>query len=124
LIRFRPVCNPLFIGACVAYAINRWWLAPATHHPVLINWFNDLLLIPCALPPLVALYHALGLRGTTAPPRGREILCHLLLWIPLFEWIGPRFVPGTTADPLDAVAYCLGGFLAHAFWRRRQELPA
>jgi hypothetical protein len=41
-----------------------------------------------------------------------EIVILLVIWSIAFEVIGPfYFVKGTT-DPLDVLAYCIGGFLS------------
>jgi protein-S-isoprenylcysteine O-methyltransferase Ste14 len=51
-------------------------------------------------------------------PTAGEIFSCLVIWTILFEWIGPRFIPGTTADPWDALAYGLGAIFAYWWWRR------
>jgi hypothetical protein len=113
-----PLRDPLFAAACAAYALNRWVLAPWTSSPFLRNWFNDLLLVPCALPVQLALYAALGLRSAATLPTGREILAHLAFWSILFEGIGPWLTGRGTGDPLDVAAYAAGAAGAHLWWRR------
>jgi hypothetical protein len=49
-----------------------------------------------------------------------EIVAHLIFWSLLFEWIGPKFVRGTTGDPLDALAYCAGAVVAALWWQRER----
>jgi hypothetical protein len=114
---FRYIRDPLFVCSCALYALNRWALKPHLHSPFVRGHFNDLLLIPCAIPPLLLFQRFLRLRPHDHFPAASEILFCLVTWTLLFEWIGPRFVSGTTADPLDAIAYVLGGILAFIWWR-------
>ncbi len=43
--------DPLCLLSIGLYALNRWVLNPALEVPFLARHFNDLLLIPAALPP-------------------------------------------------------------------------
>ena len=51
--RFRYLGDPLFLTGCAAYAGNRWLIKPVIAWPFLQGHFNDLWLIPCALPPVL-----------------------------------------------------------------------
>jgi hypothetical protein len=93
-------------------------IKPHVHNAFIHGYFNDVLLIPCALPPLLWTQRWLGLRTNDLPPQGAEIVFHLVIWSLLFEWIGPRFMPHTTGDPWDVVAYAVGGIFAWLWWNR------
>jgi len=121
--RFRYVLDPLCVGGCALYALNRWGLKPHSHLALFQFWFNDALLIPCALPPLLLLHRWLGLRVHDHAPTVGEILGHLVFWSLLFEVIGPHWVHRATGDPLDVLAYTLGAVLAGVWWRRGSFLP-
>jgi hypothetical protein len=114
--QFRYLRDPLFVGGCVAYVLNRFVLKPHIASAFLHNWFDDALLIPCALPPLLFAHRLLGLRKHDAPPTRLEVAAHVIGWSALFEWIGPHLIRGTTGDPWDVVAYCVGGVAALMFW--------
>lgn len=116
--RFRYLRDPLFLAGCAAYALNRWLIKPYLPSGFLHSHFNDLLLLPCALPPILWLHRQLGLRAHDQAPTGWEITLHLIFWSALFEWLGPKFVSHTTADPLDIVAYLVGAVLAGVWWQR------
>lgn len=110
-----------FFLTCVAlYALNRWVLKPTLPDGEVFfrGHFNDLLVIPCALPPLLFLHRRLGLRHTDAPPRAVEIALHLLIWSAFFEVLAPMFVRSARADAWDVVAYCAGGLAGWLFWNR------
>jgi hypothetical protein len=109
----------LFLLACLLYAVNRWGLKPRVHSPFLHGYFNDLLLIPCALPPLLLIQRWLGLRRHDRAPTPGEIALNLLVWSVLFEIIGPHLTRKATGDPWDVVAYIVGGVLAGLWWHRR-----
>jgi ubiquinone/menaquinone biosynthesis C-methylase UbiE len=118
--RFGYVLDPLCLVCCALYATNRWLIKP--HCPILFfhYWFNDILLIPCALPPLLLAHRWLGLRPADAMPTLGEIGCHLAGWSVLFEVIGPHIMR-TTGDPWDMVAYAGGAVVAVFWWRGKWE---
>lgn len=114
--RFSYLRDPLFVGGCLAYALNRWVLKPHLSSALLHNWFNDALLIPCALPPLLLAHRWLGLRKHDAPPTALEVAAHVIGWSALFEWAGPHLMRGAIGDPWDVVAYAVGGVAALMWW--------
>jgi len=114
--RFGYLRDRLFLGACSLYALNRWVLKPRLHSPFLHNHFNDLLLIPCALPVLLLLQRALKLRDHDLPPTPAEIALYLVVWSILFELVGPHLIPWTVGDPLDVLAYIAGGIVGGFWW--------
>ncbi len=113
--RFAYLCDPLFLLCCALYATNRWVIKPHVHIEFFHSWFNDTLLIPCALPPLLFTHRVLGLRADDRPPTPLEIISHVVGWSVLFEVIGPHIMR-TTGDPWDAVAYAVGGLAAGCWW--------
>ncbi|EEF62220.1 hypothetical protein [Pedosphaera parvula] len=120
--RFNYLLDPLFLICCGLYVVNRWVIKPHVHAAFFHNWFNDGLLIPCALPPLLLLHKLCGLRNHDAFPTTGEIAAHLVGWSVLFEWIGPRIMR-TTGDPWDVVAYAVGAVLAFVWWRFDRITP-
>lgn len=124
--RFAYLRDPLFLASCLLYALNRWLLKPHLAWPILQNWFNDTLLIPCALPPLLLAYRWLRLRDHDQPPTNLEVFGILIGWSLLFEWAGPRFIRRATGDFLDVIAYAAGALFAITWWqwryRRAHEL--
>ena len=118
--RFRYLRDPLFLTGCVGYAVNRWLIKPQVHAGFLHSYFNDLWLIPCALPPLLWLHRQLALRSHDHTPTISEIASHLICWSALLEWIGPKFVAHATGDPLDVLAYVAGAIGAGLWWHRER----
>lgn len=116
---FGYLRDRLFLAACALYALDRWVLKPRFHTAFLHNHFNDLLLIPCALPLLLLLQRWIGLRRHDRMPTAGEIVLNLAVWSVLFEAIGPRIMPWATGDPWDVAAYALGGLCAGIWWHRR-----
>ena len=113
---FRYWRDPLCLISCALYALNRWAVKPHVHSPFLRGQFDDLLLIPCALPLVLWLQRKLGLRKHDAPPTVSEIAFHLVVWSVLFEVVGPHIMR-VTGDPLDVLAYVAGGLVAGLWWQ-------
>lgn len=116
--RFRYCVDPIFIVATAAYLANRLCLAPHFGGvvPFLTRHFGDTLLIPCALPLLLWLQRAGGLRTHDCPPTVREILGAFVVWAILFEWIFPCCLGRGVADRLDVLAYAAGALVAGLGW--------
>jgi ubiquinone/menaquinone biosynthesis C-methylase UbiE len=116
---FRYLLDPLCLSACLLYAVNRWLIAPLCAWPFLHEHFNDLLLIPAALPPILGLQRWIGLRKRNAPPTLAEIFSHLFIWSLISELVGPLVFAGPVADVLDVVAYSAGALVAGVWWNRK-----
>lgn len=117
--RFRYLRDPLFQLAVVLYLANRWWWQPQFGGFFLNGYFNDLLLIPAALPPILWLHSRLGWRQHSGPPSSLEILGHLALWTVLAEVFGPHLKASSVADWADVAAYGIGALAAFLIWHRR-----
>jgi len=122
--RFGYWRDPAFIVGCCAYTVNRWLIKPHFHSTFFHGHFNDLWLIPCALPPVLWLQRRIGLRKHDLPPTLAEIAFHLVVWSVLFEYLGPKIMPWTTGDPLDVIAYAIGAIVAACWWHRPRMLAA
>lgn len=99
------------------YALNRWWLRGHLGGAFLTGHFNDLLLIPAALPLALWVQRRLGVRADDRPPRWREIALHLAVWAVAAEAIMPHFATRATGDWRDVVAYAAGAIGAGFWWR-------
>jgi len=115
---FRYLLDPLCLLACLFYALNRWAIAPLAASPFLQGTFNDLLLIPAALPPVLWLQRRLGWRVHDLPPTPGEVLIHWLVWSIVCEGIAPLFLPSAVADWRDIAAYATGAVFAGLWWSR------
>ncbi|HSJ02190.1 MAG: hypothetical protein ACAI34_09550 [Verrucomicrobium sp.] len=120
--RFRYGLDPLCLAGCVLYAVNRWLIKPHVSLEFIQYHFNDLWVIPCALPWVLWLHRQLGLRPTDAPPQPGEIVFHLVMWSVICEVVGPRFVTSAGSDYRDILAYSAGAFAAGVWWQRHRWL--
>jgi len=116
--RFGYLRDPLFLLSSAAYALNRWVLKPRIPSPFLHNHFNDLLLIPAALPVMLVIQRVLGLRKHDQVPTGSEVLMHWVVWSLVCEWIGPFYFHMGVADIRDVVSYGAGAVMAYLWWNR------
>ena len=116
--------DPLCLLAMALYALNRWLIIPETHNPFLTGHFNDLLLIPAALPLVLWVQRRLKWRDHDGAPTLGEVSLHLIVWTLLCEVAGPHLVAHATADWRDAVVYLVGGVGAMLWWRYRQNATA
>jgi hypothetical protein len=117
--KFGYVRDPLCALACGGYAFNRWLLRPLgwAAGPFMRGHFNDLLLIPAALPLLLWLQRRLGVRATDQPPSWREIGLHFAVWSIAAEMLAPRFMPHATGDWIDVAAYAAGAVVSGCVWQ-------
>src|SRR5918997_499116 len=117
---FRYLRDRLFLTSVALYALNRWVVKPSlpAGEVFFSGYFNDLLVIPCALPPLLLLHRRLRLRHTDAPPTASEVAVHLAVWSVFFEVLAPALVRAARSDAWDVVAYCAGGLLSWLVWNR------
>ncbi len=117
---FQYLRDKIFLTSVALYAANRWLLKP--HLPsgevFFRGYFNDLLVIPCALPPLLLVHRLLRVRHTDAPPQAGEIALHLAVWSLFFELLAPMFVRNARGDAWDVVAYTAGGVLSWLLWNK------
>ncbi len=103
--------------ACGLYALNRCWLRQHVGGDFLTGQFNDLLLIPAALPLALWVQRQLGLRDHDQPPRWREIALHLAVWAFTAEALAPHVLAHATGDWRDVVAYTAGAIGAGFWWQ-------
>jgi len=121
---FGYLRDRLFLAAVAGYALNCWLLKPLFAAPFLHGHFNDLLLIPAALPVVLWLQRVVGLRDHDLAPSWTETAFHLAVWSLICEFIGPHWLHHGTADVWDAVAYAAGGVVACLWWNRSaQQIP-
>jgi hypothetical protein len=116
---FRYVLDPLCLSACFLYAANRWLIEPICSWPFLHEHFDDLLLIPAALPLVLGIQRWTRLRNHDLPPTALEIFGHLLIWSTVCEGLGPLIFPWAVGDVLDVAAYALGALAAGIWWNHR-----
>ena len=116
---FRYAFDPLCLSACLLYGANRWLIAPACEWPFLREHFNDLLLIPAALPLILGLQRWVGLRKHDAPPSLSEVFGHLFIWSLISELVGPHVFARSVGDVLDVLAYSTGALVAGVWWNRK-----
>ncbi|MCR5889813.1 hypothetical protein LRS06_18965 [Hymenobacter sp. J193] len=109
--------QPLFIGGAVLYlfsCINRYW-APWPPLPAFINsHLGDLLTLPLELTLALWVLRRFYFRR---PDFVLPLAWIASTWVVVaiwFELLMPFFKPGMVADPLDVVAYTVGGWV---FWR-------
>lgn len=116
--RFGYVRDPLCLAACALYVLNRTWWRAQIGGGFLTGYFNDLLLIPAALPLVLWVQRRIGVRANDQPPRWREIALHLAVWSIVAEGIMPHFIARATGDWRDVVAYAAGAIVAGVCWQQ------
>ena len=115
--RFGYLRDPLCLAACALYVANRIWWKGAFEGAFFTGYFNDLLLIPAALPLVLWVQRRMGVRATDTPPRWREIGFHFAIWSVTAEGIMPWLTPRATGDWYDVAAYGVGALFAGCWWQ-------
>jgi hypothetical protein len=118
---FGYLRDRLFLVCCGLYAANRLAVKPALPHGFFAQWFNDLLLMPCAVPVCLWLWRRTGLRTHDLPPTAAETAALLVLWSLLFEVAGPHLATRATGDWRDVIAYAAGALAAWLWWNRKHR---
>jgi hypothetical protein len=132
--RFDYLRDPLFVVSLAAYAINKLLILPHFQQllrfhlswawPFLHSHFDDLLLMPAALPVVLWLQRLVGLRTHDRPPGWREMFFHLAIWSVMCKVVGPGLLKIGVADPWDLLFYAGGGAAACLWWNRRSHQPS
>ncbi|QIX60031.1 hypothetical protein HER32_02020 [Hymenobacter sp. BT18] len=109
--------HPLFLVGAVLYlfsSVNRYW-APWPPLPAFINsHLGDLLTLPLELTLLLWVMRRYYFRCPSFVLPGAWIISTWVVIAVWFELLLPHFNPKVIADPLDVVAYTVGGLI---FWR-------
>lgn len=118
--KFGYLRDPLCLASLLSYVVNRWLLIPMVSSPFLHGTFNDLLLIPAALPPVLWIQRQMGWRTHNRPPTPSEIFGHWAIWSLVCEGLAPWIFPRAVADFQDVLAYAVGALIAGLWWNRGQ----
>lgn len=116
---FRYGRDPLCLVAIGLYGLNRWGLKPHLESVFLHDHFNDVLLIPAALPLVLWVQRKLGWRNHDLAPDAGEIALHLIVWSLIAEVAGPYLFDHATGDWRDMAAYTFGAVVAGLWWNCR-----
>lgn len=117
--------HPLFVlgtGLYVLACVNRYW--PVWRLPTFVNsHLADLVDLPLQLTMVLWLMRRFYFRQASYVLPTSWIVASWAVIAVWFELIMPQFNPKMVADPLDVVAYSLGGLV---FWRwmNRPDTPA
>ncbi|ATC63540.1 hypothetical protein CMV30_05985 [Nibricoccus aquaticus] len=107
------------MSAWALYALNRFVIKPQVGPGFFHSHFNDVLVIPAALPWLLWSYRLFGWRADDRAPTWREVGAHTVIWAVICEGAGPWMMPQYgVADGWDVVAYAVGAAVAWVIWNR------
>lgn len=114
---FTYLTDPIFILCLFLYLINKFLIIQFHNLNIFfLCYYNDILLIPCCLPPLLFVMYKIELRRNHFPPTVIEVIVPLVIWTLSFEIIAPFYFKKGTSDIGDAIAYWLGGFFCWFVW--------
>jgi hypothetical protein len=114
---FLYLADRLCCAALLLYCLNRYLLKPHFKWPFLHNHFNDLLLIPVALPVVLWIQRFVRLRDSDDFPTWQEMIFHWAVWSLICEGIGPLWLKFGTPDIWDVFCYGIGGIAACLWWK-------
>jgi hypothetical protein len=100
--------------SAILYLFNRFLLIPLFPDVVFLrSYIGDILALPVYLPLSFYLSYKLDLVVPSFRLNHLHILGAVLLFSLIFEGILPMIDESTTGDPLDILAYSLGGLLVY-----------
>ncbi len=114
--------DKLFLISSLIYFFNTYYLKHLIKVDFFQNYLNDILLIPCALPPLIYLYVKLKLRNQKSFPTTLEVFSFFIFSSFVFECLGPKYLNKGVADYFDILAYAIGGIISNYFWNKNSKL--
>lgn len=114
---YKFLKDKLFIISVILYLINSLTIRMGINNNYFMrNYFNDLLLIPVALPIVLYLIKLFKFRNDNYPSFSEIFIC-LIVWSIMFEFVGPKIMNKGTADIYDVLAYSVGAIISYAIWR-------
>lgn len=122
VIKCKYLLDPLFILSLTLYSVNKWIIAPHESWTCKFCncYLNDILLVPVMVPIILFFLRLFRVRDSYSPPLILEIIVPLIIWSIASEYIGPFYFGRGTSDPVDILAYFLGGFASWMIWNRKK----
>lgn len=117
---FSILKHPLFIICALLFGINQILERYFHYHlPYIHAYLDDLLCMPVLLSILLFLQRSITLRNPNYTFHIAHIIVAIITCSLYFEVYLPYYYPTKyIADPLDIIAYCIGGFV---FWKWMNE---
>jgi hypothetical protein len=122
--KFKYLLDPLFLFSLTLYSLNKLpFLSHKFWNSELCDcYLNDLLTVPVLVPIILFFSKIFKFRDNYSPPTLLEIIVPLTIWSVAFELIGPFYFAKGISDPIDVLAYFLGGLASWIFWNRSNLL--
>ncbi len=114
-ISLAPFHNRAFLLATGLYALHYGGEKAGFSVPLLQHYLNDLLCMPLVLTLTLFLQRTFTFRDPGHVFTKHQIVLAVLYYSVAFEVVLPQFLPRYTADPLDVLAYALGGWFFYVF---------
>ena len=105
--RLRPSRITTFLLAL--FLLNRWIESRGLSFIPVRSWLDDVLVLPLALG--FALWIHRRRRGGSWTIPMFQVIVAVVLYALVFELVLPSYLDSAVADPLDVVAYAVGGVL-------------
>lgn len=107
--------NRAFLLAAGLYALHFGAGKAGLSLPLLQHYLNDLLCMPLVLTLTLFLQRSFTFRDPGHVFTKHQVGIAVLYYSVAFELVLPPFLPRYTADPLDVLAYALGGWFFYVF---------
>ena len=120
---YSPLRDWLWITSVALVVLNKLWIKPHFSGAFWHSSLNDVLCLPVWMPIMVWVFARFRWREAS-PPRTLEILVCWIFWSLVFEvWLPHTDIFGRFAsgDPLDVLAYGVGGVTALFWWEQARR---
>lgn len=115
--KYKFIRDYFFLISLIIYGLNYVSIKFGIYTNYFMQcYFNDIFLVPVALPVVLYIVKLLKYRGSYYPTLS-EILTCLIIWSVFFEYIGPKYLNKGIADVYDVIAYFIGAVVSFIVWR-------
>jgi hypothetical protein len=111
----KLLLNPLFVISVLLFLTNQWLEHIGIFIPLLFSYLDDLLVMPIVLTLTLLFQRMVTFRNPAYTYSAWHVVVAVAYFALMFELVLPRYLARYTSDPIDVLAYAVGGALFYFF---------